>query len=235
MRRPLGGFVTGLLFWVLFYRQTHDPGVLGVGHGAAPDAGGAPARCSSRSSARPTRRLRPALWLKRYRLALFATSVAWGLAPVMFLPQRDLVYAIVMMLVMLGMAVGGIAAIATDRLSVWLWLVPLSLPLPLVLMHHDGPQEYLALAAFSLVFVALSLRVTLAQNRVLSTALRARFENAALVERAAPAGRTDRAGQPRQEPLPRRRQPRPAPAAACARPVRRRAGEAPRRIRARSR
>ena len=176
-----GGFVTGLLFWVLFYQRTHDAGVLpwaGLLHVAQAARLGVIVAFKRA----PDARARPSAWLERYRLALFATSVAWGLAPVMFLPHDDLTYAVVMILVLLGMAVGGIAAIATDRLSVWLWLLPLALPLPLALVRNDGPV-YVALAAFSLIFLTLSLRSTLAQNQVLSTALRARFENAALVER----------------------------------------------------
>ena len=100
----------------------------------------------------------------------------------LFLPHGDLAATLMLMLVLLGMAVGGIAAIATDRISVWLWLVSLTLPLPFALASNGEPT-YLVLAALAAVFLALSLRSTLAQNKVLSTALRARFENAALVER----------------------------------------------------
>lgn len=176
-----GGFATGLLFWALFYRQTHDASVLLWAlllHST--QALRLSALVAFKRAA--DGRARAPLWLQRYRLTLFATSIVWGLAPLMFMPHDDLALALLMMLVLLGMAVGGLAAIATDRISVYLWLLPLALPLPLALLGIDGPV-HLALAAFALVFVALSLRATLAQNEVLSTALRARFENAALVER----------------------------------------------------
>ena len=176
-----GGFVTGLVFWLLFYRLTRDAAVL---YWAALLHVAQAARLVVLVAFKRTAdaRARPSTWLGRHRIALFATSLAWGIAPLMFLPQNDLAHVVVMMLVLLGMAVGGIAAIATDLPSVWLWLLPLALPLPVALMRNGDPV-YFALAAFSLIFVALSLRSTLAQNQVLSTALRAKFENAALVER----------------------------------------------------
>ena len=176
-----GGFVTGVLLWALFYRQTHDPAVLAwaVLLHIAQAARLAVLVAYQRSA---DARGDPSLWLRRYRIALCATGVAWGLAPVMFLPHGDLSATLMLMLVLLGIAVAGIAAIATDRLSVWLWLLPLALPLPLALAR-EAELSFLVLATLSIVFLALSLRTTLAQNKVLSTALRARFENAALVER----------------------------------------------------
>ena len=117
-----GGFATGLLFWALFYRQTHDTSVLLwalllhatqalrlitlVAFKRAHDV-----------------RARAPLWLQRYRVTLFATSIAWGLAPLMFMPHDDLALALLMMLVLLGMAVGGLAGNAADRVSVSLWLL----------------------------------------------------------------------------------------------------------------
>ncbi|HEY4957500.1 MAG TPA: ATP-binding protein, partial [Caldimonas sp.] len=176
-----GGFITGVLLWTFFYHHSHDPAVLvwaAVLH-LAQLARLAVLIAFQRSG---DARTRPALWLRRYRLALFASGVAWGIAPLLFLPHGDLAATLMLMLVLLGMAVGGIAAIATDRASVWLWLVPLALPLPFALAS-DGEPIFLVLAGLAAVFLALSLRSTLAQNKVLSTALRARFENAALVER----------------------------------------------------
>ena len=176
-----GGFVTALLLWILFYRHTHQPAVLAWAvllHLAQAARLGVLIAFQRSADAQD----QPLLWLKRYRMALGLTSIAWGAAPVMFLPHGDQAATLMLILVLLGMTVGGIAAIATDRVSVWLWLVPLALPLP-VALALDGDPVFLVLAALSTVFLALSLRSTLAQNQVLSTALRARFENAALVER----------------------------------------------------
>ncbi len=177
----VGAVVVALVFWLMFYRHTHDPLVLiwaALAHGCQA------ARLAvlvSFQRAKGTRR-DPAVWLFRYRVALFCMSATWGLAPLMFLPAGDLAYTAIMLLVLLGVAVSGITAIATDRLSVMLWIVPLMGPAPLALLWHYSPEN-LALAAFALLFIFVNLTYVLKQNHVLSSTLRAQFENAALVKR----------------------------------------------------
>jgi two-component system, sensor histidine kinase len=176
-----GAVVVALVFWLMFYRQTHDPLVLvwaALAHGCQA------ARLAvliAFQRAKGTRR-DPAVWLFRYRAALFCMGATWGLAPLMFLPEGDLAYTAIMLLVLLGVAVSGITAIATDRASVMLWIVPLMAPAPLALLWHYSPAN-LGLAAFALLFIVVNLTYVLKQNHVLSTTLRAQFENAALVRR----------------------------------------------------
>src|SRR5206468_1631781 len=99
---------------------------------------------------------------------LCAVSSAWGLAPLLFLPAGDLAFAALMLLVLLGVAVTGISGIAPDRASVFLWLLPLAVPIPLVLLWRGGDDtSYLALALLSAVFIAVNLRFVLAQNHML--------------------------------------------------------------------
>ncbi len=176
-----GAFVTAVCLWAFFYRHAPSPLILVwavVIHltqfgrlilfvafrrdsaGATPDA----------------------VWRRRYHVALFAAALAWGAAPVLFLPAEDLAYAALMMLVLIGMAVGGVSTIATDRVSLYLWLLPVLAPLPLALLWHYSPF-YLVLATLAVVFAAVNLRAALAQNTLLRSALRAQLENAALVER----------------------------------------------------
>ncbi|MEQ1685381.1 MAG: hybrid sensor histidine kinase/response regulator [Burkholderiaceae bacterium] len=177
----VGAVVVALVFWLMFYRHTHDPLVLVwavLAHGCQA------ARLAvlvSFQRAKGTRR-DPAVWLFRYRAALFCMSTTWGLAPLMFLPAGDLAFTAIMLLVLLGVAVSGITAIATDRLSVMLWIVPLMGPAPLALLWHYSPEN-LALAAFAVLFIFVNLTYVLKQNHVLSSTLRAQFENAALVKR----------------------------------------------------
>ncbi len=177
----VGAVVVALVFWLMFYGHTHDPLVLVwavLAHGCQA------ARLAvlvSFQRAKGTRR-EPAVWLFRYRAALFCMSATWGLAPLMFLPAGDLAYTAILLLVLLGVAVSGITAIATDRLSVMLWIVPLMGPAPLALLWHYSPAN-LGLAAFALLFIFVNLTYVLKQNHVLSTTLRAQFENAALVKR----------------------------------------------------
>jgi signal transduction histidine kinase/CheY-like chemotaxis protein len=178
-----GGFATAVVLWVLFYQHRHAAIVLAwavaIHLAQSLRLGVVLAFKHSRA-----RHREPALWLRRYRASLLAVSSAWGLAPLLFLPAGDLAYAALMLLVLLGMAVTGISGIAPDRGSIFLWLLPLAGPIPLALLVRGSDDVgYLALALLSAVFVAVNLKFVLAQNHTLSTALRAQFENAALVQR----------------------------------------------------
>ena len=122
------------------------------------------------------------LWQRRYRVALASTALCWGLAPLVFIPAADPARAAWVAFVVLGMAAGGIVANATDRTCIFLWIVPVATPLPLVLLWHGG-EAHLLLAVVAIASTALQLSLALAQNHLLSTTLRAQLENAALVER----------------------------------------------------
>ncbi len=177
----LGAVVVALVFWLMFYRQTQDLRVLlwaGLCHACQAARLGV---LIAFRRAKGTRR-DPAAWLFRYRAALLCMSATWGLAPLMFMPTNDLAYTAIMLLVLLGVAVSGITSIATDRASVMLWLVPLISPAPVALLWHASPAN-LGLAAFALLFIFINLTYVLKQNQVLSSTLRAQFENAALVKR----------------------------------------------------
>ncbi|MEO8922269.1 MAG: hybrid sensor histidine kinase/response regulator [Caldimonas sp.] len=121
-------------------------------------------------------------WLSRYRLALFLTASAWGLAPLLFFPVNDLASTIVMVLGLLAVAVVGLSALIADRAGACLWLLSLVTPMPLALVWHGG-APYLALATFTIVVAAVNLRLVLALQKVLSSTLRAEVENEALVRR----------------------------------------------------
>ena len=121
-------------------------------------------------------------WQRRFRIGVAVGAVVWGSAAFVFLPDADLAHAAFLVLVFVGVAVAGAVAIATDRASIYLWVLPLTVPAPVVLALHGGRAQ-LALAAVAAAFAAILLRLMLAQNRLLSTTLRAQSENAALVER----------------------------------------------------
>ncbi len=177
----LAGIVAALCMWLLFHRHRPSTPVLAWAtliHGTQAvmlgllwafrrDAGGLTIAST---------------WLRRYRIVLALMAAAWGFAPVLLLPADDLPYAALLVLVLLGMAVLGAVASATDRTSLFLWLLPLATPLPLTLLWHGG-EAYLALALVAATWTAVYLRLALAQSHLLSTTLRAQLENAALVDR----------------------------------------------------
>ncbi len=177
----LAGVVVALCLWLIFHRHRPSTPVLAWAvliHGA--QAGALALLWAFRRDG--PGRTSAATWQRRQRIALALTALAWGIAPVLFLPPDELAYAALVVLVLLGMAVVGVVATATDRTGIFLWLVPITTPLPLVLLWH-GSDAYLMLAVVAVTWAALHLRLALAQNHLLSTTLRAQSENAALVER----------------------------------------------------
>lgn len=182
MAATVGGFAAALILWLAFYDRNHAPTVLGwavIVHLAQGLRLGV-VLAFKRERARPRA---PGRWLRRYRATLLAVSAAWGLAPLLFLPDNDLAYASLLLLMLLSTTITGVSGIASDRMSVFLWVLPLSVLTSIALAMRAAETGYLVLVLVTLVFVAVNLRFLLAQNRVLSTALRARFENAALVDR----------------------------------------------------
>ena len=177
----IGSVVLALVFWWLFYRYSHDPIVLVWAvliHASQLLRLGALLAFRRAADARNT----PSVWRYRYRASLLCHSVSWGLAPLMFMPHDDLAYTAVMLLGLLGIAGSGVTAMASDKASVMLWIVPLIGPAPVALLWHYSPAN-LGLAVFSLLFIFINLKYVLQQNHVLSSTLRAQFENAALVKR----------------------------------------------------
>ena len=177
----LAGVVVALCTWLLFYRYRPSMPVLVWAlliHGAQ-----ATTLLLLLAFRRDTgTSTGPSAWQRRHRIALALAAVGWGIAPVLLLGPDDLPHAALLVLVLLGMAVVGAIATATDRASIYLWLVPIATLLPLVLLWHGG-DAYFALALVAVTWMAVHLRLALAQNHLLSSTLRAQLENAALVER----------------------------------------------------
>jgi signal transduction histidine kinase/CheY-like chemotaxis protein len=177
----LAGAVVAACAWLLFYRHRPALPVLAWAlliHGTQA-AALTLLLAFRRDSGESTR---PATWQRRHRIAVALMALTWGVAPVLLLAPDDLAYSALLVLVLLGMAVVGAIATATDRTSIYLWLVPIAIPLPLALLWRGG-DAYLVLAVVSVTWMAIHLRLALAQNHLLSSNLRAQLENAALVER----------------------------------------------------
>ena len=175
----VGAIVTAATFWVAYLYYTGDRHVLtwaAVMHTAQL------ARIAINLAYRRDDRAwqRMAVWRRRYMTGLVAAALAWGAAPLVVLPSGDLATVCLTMLVMLGMGSGGIGAIVAYRPAIYAWLCPLLLPLPVLLMWHDGPLHG-ALAIFALAYLGVNLVFARGQNAMLVKALQAQFDNAELV------------------------------------------------------
>jgi signal transduction histidine kinase/ActR/RegA family two-component response regulator len=179
----IGAFLTAVGFWAVFYYQTGQPGVLvwaALLHatqvyrfvGNQRYIRTPPAERDSERSAR---------W---YCNALTFNAVAWGSAPWLFFPANNLPLTSLMMLVLLGVSSGGVASLAPYRPALFRFIVPLLSALAAALLwQRELTLFYLAVCTLAYLFV--SLRFGLQQNRLLTEALRARYEKEDLAQRLA--------------------------------------------------
>jgi signal transduction histidine kinase/ActR/RegA family two-component response regulator len=125
-----------------------------------------------------------AFWARRHCQLIFVYSMAWGLAPWLFLPADDLPMTSLMMLIVLGLASGGVPAVGARWPSLFGFVLPMVLGLIGALLWHGGTL-HLTLAGLTVVHLAATLHFAQQQNRLLTVALLARFEKEALADQLA--------------------------------------------------
>ena len=127
---------------------------------------------------------RSPLWARKRDRDMLIYSGIWALAPWMFLPRHSLTLTALMMLIILGLASGGVPAMAHRWQTVRNFVVPMVSSLALALAVQGRP-ETLFLAACTTVYLGATLQFARLQNRLLTEALLARFEKEALAEELA--------------------------------------------------
>ena len=179
----IGAFMTALGFWTIFYYQTRQPGVLvwaALLHatqahrfvGIRRYILTAPAERDPERSAR---------W---YCNALTFNAIAWGSAPWLFFPVGNLPLTSLMMLLLLGISSGVVASLAPYRPALFRFIVPILAGLATALLwQRDVTHFFLALCTLAYLYV--NLKFGLQQNRLLTDALRARYEKEDLAQRLA--------------------------------------------------
>jgi signal transduction histidine kinase/CheY-like chemotaxis protein len=175
----LGEMAAALVFWLTYFALSGDRAAFvwaGLVHTA--QAG----RLINTLEYRRTQHLGGSQqrWLDRHVWATGVTAAAWGAAPLL-LPAPGLDGVSFMLLVILGVASAGMAAVVGCRAAVQAWLLPLLLPVPVALVWHEAPYA-LALSLFTLAYLAAVLVFALNQHRLLIRALGARYVNEALIE-----------------------------------------------------
>jgi two-component system, sensor histidine kinase len=137
------------------------------------------------------RRRRPAAaeaarWGAWFTLGALASGVVWGALAAVVLLTQDVLYHSFVVMVMAGMAAGGVAALAAYLPALYAFLAPLGLPLVAVLLGHGG-WAYLATGAMVAVFLAAVAATARELNRSLAENIRLRVEKARLAEELAEA------------------------------------------------
>lgn len=183
MTASIGAFMTAIGFWSIFYYQTRQPGVLvwaALLHATQIYRFVGIRRYIST----PPDRRDPEASARWYCNALTFNAVAWGSAPWFFFPSGNLPLTSLMMLLLLGISSGGVASLAPYRPALFRFIVPVLTGLAAALLwQRDVTHFFLALCTLAYLYV--NLKFGLQQNRLLTDALRARFEKEDLAQRLA--------------------------------------------------
>ncbi|WP_372657113.1 ATP-binding protein [Hydrogenophaga sp.] len=127
---------------------------------------------------------RSAFWARRQWRELVYYSATWGLAPWLVMPDDDLPFTTLFMLVMLGLASAGVPAVAPRWASVLAFVLPMMIGLITALLWL-GDTVHLFLAACCGVYLAATLHFARRQHLLLTESLLMRFEKEALAEQLA--------------------------------------------------
>lgn len=179
----INAFIVAMGFWGIYYYELRQPGVLVwavLVHStqAVRFAGSLRYVRTAPGQRDPERTAR---W---YCNALLATSVAWGLAPWLFFPTGNMPLTSVMALLLMGMSSAGTASLAPYRRALFYFVVPVLTGLAGALMwQRDALHVFLSVC--TLAYLYSTLKFGLQQNRLLTEALRARYEKADLAQRLA--------------------------------------------------
>ncbi len=110
------------------------------------------------------------------------TSTFWGLVPWLFFPHGDITLTSIMVLVLMGIASGGIGSVSSYRYTVYCLVIPILTGLATALLWQgDVVNVFLGICA--LAYMALNLQLGLEQNRLINEALRTRYEKEDIAQR----------------------------------------------------
>lgn len=97
-------------------------------------------------------------WLRRFRIAVIATGMAWGAGAVLLFPSNDIDHQSYLAFALAGLSAGGIASLAVDRVSTFGFLLPMLLPL-IVRFGLEGGKLSLSMGmmvALFMVFITIN-------------------------------------------------------------------------------
>ncbi len=178
-----GAFLAAAGFWIVFYFQTHEPAVVAwavMMHFFQ----GVSFLVDLHYIKTPYGQRNAVLSANRYCNLLVLNGVSWGLAPWAFLPAGNLPLTSLTMVVLMGVSSGGIASLAPYRRGIFSFTVPILIGLASALLWQGGSVNlFLVVCALAYLYVNLSFGSQ--QNKLLTEALRTRYEKEDLAQRLA--------------------------------------------------
>ncbi len=95
----------------------------------------------------------PAIWLKRFRLGVFATATVWGLSGVMFFSASDVMHQMFLIFVLSGFAAGGIIAYSVDIVCAVPFVIAALAPF-MIRLFGEGGSYFTTMGITVAVFIA---------------------------------------------------------------------------------
>lgn len=118
---------------------------------------------------------------REYLVPLVASALAWSVGPFLFFPDQAGHQAL-MISIWIALATAAMPIVAVSRLAIYLWLVPLLLPLSARFLITGDPTTNV-LGAVAAVVLIVQMRLALEQNELLTATMLARLQNEELVAR----------------------------------------------------
>ncbi|HTT13079.1 MAG TPA: hybrid sensor histidine kinase/response regulator [Burkholderiaceae bacterium] len=119
--------------------------------------------------------------LREYLVPLGASALAWSIGPFLFFPDQP-GYQALLISIWIALATAATPMVAVSRFAIYLWLVPLLLPLAARFLTAADPTTNV-LGMIAAVVLVVQLRLALEQNELLTATLLARLQNEDLVAR----------------------------------------------------
>jgi hypothetical protein len=78
------------------------------------------------------------IWMRRFRIAVIQTGIAWGIGAVLLFPFGDITHQVFLAFVLSGLSAGAITSLGVDQVSTRGFLVPALLPLVACFLIEGG-------------------------------------------------------------------------------------------------
>lgn len=119
-------------------------------------------------------------WLRLYIAVTLLCAVGWGLAPCFLLGEPRFVPTMPLVLLLLFIGGAGVHVVAAHRWAIYLWLLPLLVPLTAFMLYLGTPIT-LTIAPLTAAFLFACLFFASARHRLLLKELQTKLDNDALV------------------------------------------------------
>lgn len=119
-------------------------------------------------------------WLRLYIAVTLLCAIGWGLAPCFLLGEPRFVPTMPLVLLLLFIGGAGVHVVAAHRWAIYLWLLPLLVPLTAFMLYLGTPIT-LTIAPLTAAFLFACLFFASARHRLLLKELQTKLDNDALV------------------------------------------------------